>query len=44
MNGMALHGGIRPYGGTFLCFTDYARAGDAAVGADGAARDLCDDP
>ena len=26
MNGMALHGGIRPYGGTFMCFTDYARA------------------
>ncbi|MCY3880462.1 MAG: transketolase [Rhodobacteraceae bacterium] len=25
MNGMSLHGGIRPYGGTFLCFTDYAR-------------------
>jgi len=25
MSGMALHGGIRPYGGTFLCFTDYAR-------------------
>jgi transketolase len=25
MNGMALHGGIRPYGGTFFCFTDYAR-------------------
>ncbi len=25
MNGMALHGGIRPYGGTFLAFTDYAR-------------------
>ena len=25
MNGMALHGGIRPYGGTFLCFSDYAR-------------------
>jgi transketolase len=25
MNGMALHGGIRAYGGTFLCFTDYAR-------------------
>ena len=25
MNGMALHGGIKPYGGTFLCFTDYAR-------------------
>ncbi len=25
MNGMVLHGGIRPYGGTFLCFTDYAR-------------------
>ncbi len=25
MNGMALHGGIRPYGGTFMCFVDYAR-------------------
>ncbi len=25
LNGLALHGGIRPYGGTFLCFTDYAR-------------------
>ncbi|WP_340587862.1 transketolase [Erythrobacter alti] len=25
MNGMALHGGIIPYGGTFLIFTDYAR-------------------
>ncbi|KAA9008997.1 transketolase [Histidinibacterium aquaticum] len=26
MNGMALHGGVRPYGGTFLVFSDYARA------------------
>ena len=26
MNGMALHGGMRPYGGTFMCFTDYARS------------------
>ncbi len=25
MNGLALHGGVKPYGGTFLCFTDYAR-------------------
>ncbi|WP_371038501.1 transketolase [Rhodosalinus sp. FB01] len=25
MNGMALHGGVRPYGGTFMVFTDYAR-------------------
>ncbi|MCL4105242.1 UNVERIFIED_CONTAM: hypothetical protein GTU68_055373 [Idotea baltica] len=25
MNGMALHGGIRPYGGTFMCFVDYMR-------------------
>ncbi|MFQ3183583.1 MAG: transketolase [Alteromonas macleodii] len=25
MNGMVLHGGIRPYSGTFMCFTDYAR-------------------
>ncbi|SON57184.1 Transketolase 1 [Hartmannibacter diazotrophicus] len=25
MNGIALHGGFIPYGGTFLVFTDYAR-------------------
>ena len=25
MNGMALHGGFIPYGGTFMCFTDYCR-------------------
>ncbi|WP_316980281.1 transketolase [Shumkonia mesophila] len=27
MNGLALHGGFIPYGGTFLCFADYARPG-----------------
>ncbi|MDJ0824520.1 MAG: transketolase [Rhodobacter sp.] len=26
LNGMALHGGVKPYGGTFMVFTDYARA------------------
>ena len=25
MNGLALHGGIRPFGGTFLIFSDYMR-------------------
>lgn len=25
MNGIALHGGLIPYGGTFMVFTDYAR-------------------
>ncbi len=25
MNGMLLHGGVRPYGGTFLIFSDYMR-------------------
>jgi transketolase len=25
MNGMKLHGGLRPYGGTFLIFSDYMR-------------------
>ncbi len=25
LNGMALHGGVIPYSGTFLCFSDYAR-------------------
>jgi transketolase len=27
MNGVALHGGFVPYGGTFAVFTDYARSG-----------------
>ena len=27
MNGMALHGGVLPYGGTFLTFSDYSRNG-----------------
>jgi transketolase len=27
MNGVALHGGLRPFGGTFLAFSDYARNG-----------------
>ncbi len=26
MNGLALHGGVLPYGGTFFVFTDYMRA------------------
>ena len=25
MNGITVHGGVVPYGGTFLCFADYAR-------------------
>jgi len=25
VNGLALHGGLIPYGGTFLCFSDYMR-------------------
>lgn len=25
MNGISLHGGLRPYGGTFLAFSDYCR-------------------
>src|SRR5919205_487673 len=25
MNGLFLHGGVRPYGGSFLTFTDYCR-------------------
>jgi transketolase len=25
INGLALHGGVIPYGGTFMCFTDYCR-------------------
>ena len=26
LNGLALHGGVRPYGGTFLVFSDYMRS------------------
>lgn len=26
LNGMAMHGGVRPFGSTFLVFSDYARA------------------
>src|SRR5690606_16007962 len=25
LNGMALHGGVKPYGGTFFVFSDYLR-------------------
>ncbi len=38
VNGLALHGGIvKPYGSTFLVFSDYMRPARAALGADGAA-------
>ena len=41
MNGMALHGGVIPYGGTFLVFSDYCPPGDPAVGAPaGAGRSM----
>ena len=33
MNGLSPHGGFAPAGGTFLCFTDYARGRDADCGA-----------
>ena len=44
MNGISLHGGFVPDGATFLVFTDYAAAGDAARRADGHRRRLRDDP
>ena len=44
MNGMALHGGVIPYGGTFLVFSDYCPARDPPVGAAAGPRHLCDDP
>ena len=40
MNGMALHGGIIPYGGTFLIFSRLHAAVDPARGVHAAARDL----
>ena len=44
MNGIKVHGGTRPYGGTFLQFSDYMRAGGPAGGADAAAGHLRLDP
>ena len=43
MNGIAGMAALIPYGGTFLIFTDYCRPAIRLVGADGAARHLCDD-
>jgi transketolase len=39
MNGMALHGGLLPFGGTFLMFSEYCAQCPAHGGADEAARD-----
>ncbi len=41
INGLALHGGFIPFGGTFLMFSDYARNARAHGGADEGARDSC---
>ena len=43
MNGMALHGGVIPYGGTFLCFLRLCASGDASCFLDGHPFDLCHD-
>ena len=43
MNGIALHGGFIPYGGTFLVLRRLCARRHAALGADGPARHLCDD-
>ncbi len=44
MNGIAAHGGLIPYGGTFLIFTDYCRPAIRLSALMGARRHLCDDP
>ena len=43
MNGMALHGGLIPYGGTFLIFSDYCRPAIRLAALMGHARHLRDD-
>ena len=40
LNGMAAHGGVRPFGSTFLIFTDYCKPSIRLAGADAAAGDL----
>ena len=44
MNGMALHGGVIPYGGTFLVLLRLCAPGNAACLADGHPLDLRHDP
>ena len=44
MNGMALHGGVVPYGGTFLVFSDYCRNAIRLSRAAERARHLRHDP
>ena len=44
MNGMALHGGIVPYCGTFLVFSDYCRPAIRLAALMGTAGHPCDDP
>ena len=44
MNGMALHGGLIPYGGTFLVFSDYCRPAIRLAALMAPAGDLRDDP
>ena len=44
MNGMALHGGVIPYGGTFLVFSRLLPPVDPPRRPDGHPRDLRDDP
>jgi transketolase len=43
MNGIALHGGLIPYGGTFLVFSDYARPAMRLASLMGIRNDLRDD-
>ena len=44
MNGLALHKGIRPYGGTFLVFTDYCRPSIRLACNNEVTNYLCYDP
>ena len=43
MNGMALHGGVIPYGGTFLVFSDYCRNAIRLSALQQTRVDLCAD-
>ena len=44
MNGIALHGGMIPYGGTFLAFADYNRPAIRLAALMGVRVDPCHDP
>lgn len=41
MNGMALHGGLNVFGGTFFVFSDYVRPANSSICINGSSCNIC---